>query len=155
MPLLVNLMPSGEFLMEDFYYAGGLPAVIKEMADYLHGGALTVNGRSLAENCADAPNYNREVIASIDPSVRFSAQKPKGLLINAFSKDLPNEVINRDKMGFTFPFSKWFSSKKDVINEILCIKNDKVKANYTNFLKGRLHWSRLWSLLVLNNKVFA
>src|ERR1700740_2164764 len=41
--LLVNLMPSGQFLMEDFYYAGGLPAVIRELGDLIHRDALTVN----------------------------------------------------------------------------------------------------------------
>ncbi len=62
-PLLVNLMPSGKFLMEDFYYAGGLPVVINELREKLHAGQLTVNGKSLGENSADIPCYNREVIA--------------------------------------------------------------------------------------------
>ena len=66
MPLLVNLMPSGHYLMEDFYYAGGLPVVIQELKDYLHPEALTVNGQTLGENAAGAPCYNREVIAAID-----------------------------------------------------------------------------------------
>jgi L-arabonate dehydrase len=61
-PCLVNLMPSGAYLMEDFYYAGGLPAVIKELLPLLHGDALTVNGKTLAENNKDAVCYNREVI---------------------------------------------------------------------------------------------
>jgi dihydroxy-acid dehydratase len=64
-PLLVNLMPSGQFLMEDFYYAGGLPAVIRELGGLLHRDALTVNGRTMGENTADAPCYNREVIAAL------------------------------------------------------------------------------------------
>ncbi|HXY99049.1 MAG TPA: IlvD/Edd family dehydratase [Stellaceae bacterium] len=64
-PLLVNLMPSGRFLMEDFYYAGGLPAVIRELGDLVHRDALTVNGRSMGENTAEAPCYNREVIATL------------------------------------------------------------------------------------------
>ena len=61
---LVDLQPSGRFLMEDFYYAGGLPAVMKELAGegLLHQDALTVNGRSIGENIKDAPNWNREVI---------------------------------------------------------------------------------------------
>ena len=50
MPCLVNLMPSGKYLMEDFFYAGGLPAVIKEIGDHLHKDALTVNGQSIWEN---------------------------------------------------------------------------------------------------------
>ena len=62
MPLLVNLMPSGQFLMEDFYYAGGLPAVIRELGDLLHRDALTVNGKTMGENTAEAPCWNREVI---------------------------------------------------------------------------------------------
>jgi len=62
-PLLVNLKPSGKYLMEDFYYAGGLPVVIREMRSWLHNDALTVNGRSIGENCAVASCYNEDVIA--------------------------------------------------------------------------------------------
>jgi L-arabonate dehydrase len=64
-PCLVNLQPSGKYLMEDFYYAGGLPAVIRELGDKIHYDALTVNGKTMGENTADAPCYNREVITSI------------------------------------------------------------------------------------------
>src|SRR5258707_10006183 len=64
-PLLVNLMPSGQFLMEDFYYAVGLPAVIRELGDLVHRDALTVNGRTMGDNNAEAPCYNREVIAAL------------------------------------------------------------------------------------------
>lgn len=63
-PLLVNLMPSGKYLMEDFYYAGGLPVVIKALKEYLHNDTLTINGRSLGENNADAVCYNEDVIAT-------------------------------------------------------------------------------------------
>jgi dihydroxy-acid dehydratase len=49
MPCLVNLMPSGDFLMEDFYYAGGTPVVVKEIGRFLHKKALTVNGRRLGK----------------------------------------------------------------------------------------------------------
>lgn len=63
MPLLVNLMPSGKYLMEDFYYAGGLPAVLKQMQPVLKMDALTVSGKSHAENIAGGGiNYNKEVI---------------------------------------------------------------------------------------------
>ncbi len=64
-PLLVNLMPSGKFLMEDFFYAGGLPAVIKELNEMLHLDLITANGKTLKENNEKAPCYNREVIAEI------------------------------------------------------------------------------------------
>ena len=61
-PCLLNLQPSGKFLMEDFYYAGGLPAVMREIQNLLHLESLTANGKTLGENIADAPCYNREVI---------------------------------------------------------------------------------------------
>ena len=61
-PCLVNLMPSGKYLMEDFYYAGGLPAVIHELGDLIHREAMTANGKSIGENVAAAPCHNREVI---------------------------------------------------------------------------------------------
>jgi dihydroxy-acid dehydratase len=63
-PCLVNLMPSGRYLMEDFYYAGGLPAVLRELgqAGLLHKDALTVNGASMWDNVKEADCWNREVI---------------------------------------------------------------------------------------------
>jgi dihydroxy-acid dehydratase len=61
-PCLVDLQPSGRFLMEDFFYAGGLPAVLKEIRHLLHTDALTVNGKTLGENIEKAPCWNREVI---------------------------------------------------------------------------------------------
>ncbi len=64
MPFLLNLMPSGKFLMEDFYYAGGLPAVIREMSGFLHKNATTVNNKSLVENAENAKNWNTDVIAT-------------------------------------------------------------------------------------------
>src|SRR6195256_2143602 len=61
---LVNLMPSGKYLMEDFYYAGGLPAVLRELGEnnLLQRDALTVNGKTIWENNKDAPCSNRDVI---------------------------------------------------------------------------------------------
>ena len=73
MPHLVNLLPSGKYLMEDFFYAGGLPAVIQELRDHLHMDALTVTGKTLGENTAGAECYNREVIASIDAPFKEEA----------------------------------------------------------------------------------
>ena len=62
LPCLVNLKPSGQYLMEDFYYAGGVPAVLREIAPHLDLDALTVNGRTLGQNISDAPCWNRDVI---------------------------------------------------------------------------------------------
>ena len=62
-PTLVNLQPSGKYLMEDFCYAGGLPAVMREPSgDLLHTGALTVTRKTVGENVEDAPCWNRDVI---------------------------------------------------------------------------------------------
>jgi L-arabonate dehydrase len=62
LPCLVNLKPSGQYLMEDFYYAGGLPAVLREITPHLDLDALTANGKTLGQNIADAPCWNRDVI---------------------------------------------------------------------------------------------
>ena len=65
-PTIVDLMPSGRFLMEDFYYAGGLPTVLRTLGEsgQLHKDAVTVNGKTIWENVKDAPNHNPEVIRS-------------------------------------------------------------------------------------------
>ena len=63
---ILNLQPSGKYLMEDFCYAGGLPAVMREILPMLHGDALTVNGKTIRENVANAPCYNRDVIKTVD-----------------------------------------------------------------------------------------
>ncbi len=61
-PLLANLRPSGKYLMEDFFYAGGLPAVLRELLPLLHGDARTVSGRSLADDVRDARCFNEDVV---------------------------------------------------------------------------------------------
>ncbi|OTG65678.1 dihydroxy-acid dehydratase [Acinetobacter sp. ANC 4470] len=73
MPTIVDLQPSGRFLMEEFYYSGGLPAVIRRMGEHNllpHPNALTVNGESIWDNCQKSPIYNDEVIRQIDNPLR-------------------------------------------------------------------------------------
>ena len=66
-PLLLNLMPSGKFLMEDFYYAGGLPVILNELRSLLDLDAMTVNGKTHAQNITGRTTcYNREVIAAYE-----------------------------------------------------------------------------------------
>jgi L-arabonate dehydrase len=69
-PLLANLQPSGKFMMEDLYYAGGLPVVINELKAHLNNDALTVNGKSIGENTESAECYNRDVIGSLEYPVK-------------------------------------------------------------------------------------
>jgi L-arabonate dehydrase len=64
-PLVANLQPSGKYFMEDLYYAGGLPAVMKELDKYLRN-VITVNGKKMKENYANAEVYNRDVIATAE-----------------------------------------------------------------------------------------
>ena len=64
-PFLLNLRPSGKYLMEDFFYAGGLPVVLKELLPLLHGAAPTVNGHTLADNVRDARCWNADVIRTL------------------------------------------------------------------------------------------
>ena len=61
-PFLVNVKPSGEFLMEDFFIAGGVPAVMREVLPLLHRDAITVTGKSIASNVSEAPCHRRDVI---------------------------------------------------------------------------------------------
>ncbi len=73
-PTIVDLQPSGRFLMEEFYYSGGLPAVIRRMGEanlLPHPDALTANGQSIWQNCAEAPIYGQdEVIRTLDNPIR-------------------------------------------------------------------------------------
>ncbi|MGN6195481.1 MAG: IlvD/Edd family dehydratase [Ginsengibacter sp.] len=65
-PLIANLQPSGKFFMEDLFYAGGLPAVMKELDSILDKDCITANGKTVSENYSDAIIYNTEVIATLD-----------------------------------------------------------------------------------------
>jgi L-arabonate dehydrase len=73
LPCLVNLQPSGQYLMEDFYYAGGLPAVLHEIQHVLNQDALTANGKTMGENIAKAPVWNRDVIKTFDDPFKANA----------------------------------------------------------------------------------
>jgi dihydroxy-acid dehydratase len=74
-PLLVNMQPAGAYLGEDYFRAGGLPAVLHELlaAKRLHGGARTINGKTLAENAAAAKSHNSEVIRPYDKPLEAQA----------------------------------------------------------------------------------
>lgn len=73
-PTIVNLMPSGKYLMEEFFYAGGLPVVLKRLgeAGMLHKGALTVAGTTVWDEVKDAVNWNEDVILPVDRALTAS-----------------------------------------------------------------------------------
>jgi len=73
MPCLLNLQPSGEHLMEDFCYAGGLPVVLKEISHLLHTSVITANGSTLADNVADAQNFDARVIKTVSAPFKANA----------------------------------------------------------------------------------
>jgi len=80
-PVLVNLFPTGELLMEDFYYAGGLPALLNRIAPYLHLDAMTCTGRTLGANIAGLHSTNEEVIRPLDrPVVTAPADCPEAAM---------------------------------------------------------------------------
>jgi len=89
-PCLVNLMPSGEYLMEDFYYAGGLPTVLKQLgeANLLHKDVVTVNGKTMWDNVKDAQCYEKDVVFNIDKPF-----KEQGGLVVLRGKLAPNGAI--------------------------------------------------------------
>ena len=72
-PFITNIRPSGDLLMEDMYYAGGLPVVVKELGPLLHLDALSVTGKTLGENVASATCFDRKVIRPLDAPL-----KPEG-----------------------------------------------------------------------------
>ncbi len=65
-PIVANMRPAGKYQMEDLFYAGGIPAVLKQLLPLLHGEARTVTGRTLAENVSDAEIHDADVIRSMD-----------------------------------------------------------------------------------------
>jgi L-arabonate dehydrase len=73
LPCLLNLQPSGEHLMEDFCYAGGLPVVMKEIASVLHMNHVTASGQTVAENVKDAQNYDPRVIKTMAQPFKAAA----------------------------------------------------------------------------------
>ena len=73
-PLLLNLMPAGQFLMEDFYYAGGLPVILDQLKDMLHRNVVTVTGKNHHDNIqGNTDCYNKEVIAAYEQPFKEAA----------------------------------------------------------------------------------
>ncbi len=87
-PWLANIRPSGEHLMEDFYYAGGLRALIAELGDLIDGSCMTVAGTTLGENCTNAEIHNDDVIRRVD-----NALSPDGGTVVLFGNLAPDGCV--------------------------------------------------------------
>lgn len=104
LPCLLNLQPSGQYLMEDFCYAGGLAAVMKEIAGHLHLDAVTVSGLTVGESIAEAQNFNTEVIRPLNQpfkegagiAVLFGNLAPRGAVIKP-SAATPSLLVHKGR----------------------------------------------------------
>lgn len=130
-PLLANVRPSGkDYLMEDFYYAGGLLAMIKQIADHLDTSAMSVNGRTLADNIAEAQVYNDDVIRPLSNPVYQEGSLavlrgnlcPSGAVIKPAACD-PKYHVHE---GPALVFDSYAEMKKAVDDETLDVTPDHV-----------------------------
>ncbi len=107
-PFMLNLKPSGKFLMEDFYYAGGLPVLLNELAPLLHLEALTITGQSLGANITGMRAHNHEVITSLDApldpegglAVLYGSLAPDGAIIKPTAASGPLGAPGMPEWGF-------------------------------------------------------
>ena len=99
------------------------------------------------------PFLDNEVINtafSLTEEVKFGGRLPKQLLTDTFKKLLPDAIWQRPKMGFSFPFNEWLKNSPQV-QELANTKNNTTQKVVKDFMNGRLHWSRVMSLLVLRS----
>ena len=85
----------------------------------------------------------------VGTDIKYAGTRPKQLLIDSFKNELPEPVWNRPKMGFTFPFAEWLG-KNELVKDSFAGMGKKGNDNYEGFIKGKMHWSQLMSLLLLN-----
>ncbi len=97
------------------------------------------------------PFLDEEVIKTglaIRSSVKYKGPQQKQILIDSFKDQLPEAVWNREKMGFTFPFTQWMINS-NFVKDTMMQGSAMMRRSYEKFIKGRLHWSHLLSLLIL------
>lgn len=93
-------------------------------------------------------------VLSIHPAIKYQKPLPKQLLINVFKDKLAENVWNRKKMGFSFPFNEWLSNSA-FVKDIMENSNAATRLNYKKFKNGKLHWSLLMSLIILQTRGVA
>jgi dihydroxyacid dehydratase/phosphogluconate dehydratase len=87
-PMITNLQPSGKYLMEDFYHAGGVPAVMKEILPLLNAEALTITGKTIRENVVNTTCHNHDVIRPVQGALHQS-----GSLAIVYGNLAPNGAV--------------------------------------------------------------
>ncbi len=100
------------------------------------------------------PFLDNEIIDtafSINDNIKFDNNVPKKILIESFNALLPKKIWDRPKMGFSFPFANWLKNN-EMVQSLSFNTNKNVQISYQQFMEGKLHWSRIMSLLILNNK---
>jgi len=90
------------------------------------------------------------IALKISSAIKYGGVLPKQFLINIFKKNLPETIWNRPKMGFSFPFAKWLGNS-NYVKELMLSSTSITQENYKKFKEGKLHWSRLMSLIILKN----
>jgi|Deesub1362B_J571_1020462.scaffolds.fasta_scaffold02518_4 asparagine synthase (glutamine-hydrolysing) len=95
-----------------------------------------------------------ELLAKIPIKYKFQKDIPKRLLIKALNNKLPDEIVHRPKMGFTFPFDLWMRNElkefiKERLNSATIFNNYFIKELLNKYYHNKIHWSRVWGVLVL------
>ncbi|MEO7649392.1 MAG: dihydroxy-acid dehydratase, partial [Bryobacteraceae bacterium] len=129
-PYIANIKPSGEYLMEDFYYAGGLPAVMREILPLLHRDCLTVTGKTIGENVANAECCRREVIRTaaepLHPEggtvILYGNLAPDGAVIKQTAAS-PHLLQHRGK---AYVFENYESMRAQIDSDDLPVDQDTV-----------------------------
>ena len=129
-PFLTNIKPSGQYLMEDFYYAGGLPVVMKEILPLLDGSAITANGRTVAENVATAKCLRPDVIRTLNEplhaeggtAILYGNLAPDGAVIKQTAAS-PHLLRHR---GSAVVFERYEELRAGIDDEDLAIDENSV-----------------------------
>ena len=134
-PLLANIRPSGKYLMEDFYYAGGLPALLKTMTPHLDLSCRTVTGKTLGENVAGAKIYHQDVIRTLDKpvlsngglAILYGNLAPNGAIIKASAAE--PRLLNHTGRAIVFDIFDEMNARVDDpaldvnANSVLVLRN--------------------------------
>lgn len=88
---------------------------------------------------------------SINPGIKYTGSRPKQVLIDIFRDELPEQIWNRPKMGFSFPFAQWLRGS-EYVKELMLQSGKNSQVNYQKFLQGKMHWSHLMSLVIMRSK---